>query len=141
METSTSTDALTELLAAMDERRRAEARIREICGRIAGDGEGKAAGRTPTVTKLGPGTARTRRAQKATQAAAAKPGRTPKVPREPGQIDQPWKKVTCAECGAQTGSRLVNDVRYPTGHYKPGTQIVCPGRSKPALQKEQGTGQ
>ncbi len=102
-----------------------ECEIREICRRIAADGEASAT-ENPQSAIRNPKSGRRRAAPANTKL------RRPRAPREPGQKDEPWKKVTCSKCGSVTGSRVVAGKRYPTAHYVPDTQQVCPGRSLPA---------
>jgi hypothetical protein len=112
---------LAELITALHELEAAQLKVRQLCRRCAGDPPGAAvpracqpaAGRTPRTPPAWPG-----------------PARIARIPRDPGQKDEPWKKVCCSRCGAVTGSRLLNGKRYPTGHYD-GAKI-CPGRGEPA---------
>jgi hypothetical protein len=116
---------LQELLAACRAYEAARDRVRAACARVAGAGPAAAAGDGPGLDQVHSG----RRAAAKRRACKA---RIARVPADPGQIDKPWQKCKCSRCGSITGSRIVDDQRYPTGHYMPGTQTVCPGRGQVA---------
>lgn len=123
-------DKLRELDEACGELAAAEQKVRRICAEIAGAvpavpvAEAAAAVRAPSGPR--PARAGGRRGK------SSGGHRAPHFPKEKGQLDKPWQKVCCSECGAITGSRIVADVRKPAGHFRPGTQAACAGREKAA---------
>ncbi len=130
-----SVDDMDQLIDAVGQLRAAQVLVRERCARIAGVGSAAAAPRVPPHGEPGLAEAKAAHAVKGTGRGVARV----RSPKEPGQIDEPWKKVKCSRCGAITGSRVVKGLRYPAGHYAEGTQAVCPGRGEVAPLVGRGT--
>lgn len=118
-------DVLLELDEAFAALRQAEDKVVSICARIA-------AGSPPAA-----GLAEARKTR-AVRAVTVRRG--PHVPRDPGQKNEPMKKVRCIRCSVVVGSRIVAGKRYPAAHYVPGTQAVCPGRAEVAELVARGAG-
>lgn len=122
-------EKLAELEAACGELTAAEEKVVRICAEIAGV---TPAALLDEMTAAHPRRLTGRGRPKA--AGRPKGTGTPHIKPEPGQVNQPWRKVKCPVCSAKVGSRVVKDVRYPAAHYTPGTQGACPGREKPVAE-------
>jgi hypothetical protein len=108
---------LAELIAALHELEADQLKVRQLCRRCAGE-----APEAPV--------ARASKPAGRTDAAPAGHVRAARIPPDPGQKNEPWKKVRCGRCGAVTGARLLAGKHYPTGHYD--GDRICPGRGEPA---------
>jgi hypothetical protein len=104
---------LLQLDEAFAQQRAAEDRIVAICVQIAG-------GPAPAGPAEGPSL---REAQGGRVVTLGQRRRSPKAT---GQVSKSWQKAACSRCGAVTGSRIIDQKRYPMMHNDQ-TGALCPG--------------
>ena len=127
-------DVLDELVEALRDYARARALVYLLCKRVVGQdlgaGPETAALGIAVAGAAGPGLAQAEQSR----ASAVRPRRAKvaKMAAEAGQVYEPWKKVKCVECVGHHRGPHGPGPAYPTGHYRPDNQTICPGRGKPA---------